>query len=250
MRERSITIALEGDVSLETFSHVLTHLKYLLVGLSNDLDEPAADWVVESLQHGSAVATFKATGQQPIELVIEAFANIGERLATNQSLDFYPTAKGAAHKLIAIDDPRVDAVRFETMRGSSVVRTCLSEPKASNYREALGQVTGRVQALNNRGRLRFTLYDLLDDRAISCWVDPEREEQLKDIWGKVVTVEGLITRDGESGRPISVKQVARIQELAEATPNPSESLFAARGILTQVVDSLPEVAIRRMRDGG
>ena len=62
-----------------------------------------------------------------------------------------------------------------------------------------GAMRGRVQSLSNRGGLRFTLYDLVDDKAISCHLPQGYEGTMRDAWGKTAVVEGRIHRDPEHG---------------------------------------------------
>lgn len=101
-----------------------------------------------------------------------------------------------------------------------------------------------MQTLSSRGGLRFTLYDLLHDKAVSCYLAEGYEEIMRDLWGKIATVEGLVTRDPLSGRPLAVRQITTV------TPKPDLpiSYRDARGAAPSLTGLLPEHPIRRLRD--
>lgn len=109
-----------------------------------------------------------------------------------------------------------------------------------------GAVTGRVQTLSNRGSLHFTLYDLLRDKPVSCYLEPTNEEMMLGVWGKLATVEGWVSRDSESGRPLSVRHVRRVTPRPEVVPG---SFREACGAIAFPPDSPSGTEIiRRQRD--
>jgi hypothetical protein len=110
----------------------------------------------------------------------------------------------------------------------------------------MGAMRGRVQCLSNRGGLRFTLYDLIDDKAISCYCSPGYENKMRDAWGKIAVVEGRIHRDPETGRATTIRDVKDVVPVPECKPGDwREALGAAPGFLGT---ALPEEVIRRSRD--
>ena len=119
-------------------------------------------------------------------------------------------------------------------------------PATETVRTALGAVEGRVQTLTERKSLRFTLYDGLHDRAVSCYVREDQQEVMRDWWGKRAIVEGEVSRDIESGRPIAVRKITRVQVLSEVERG---SYLSARGVAPMKPGSpLPEEVIRWLRD--
>ena len=114
---------------------------------------------------------------------------------------------------------------------------------------AIGTVTGRVQTLQARGSLRFTLYDLVHDKAISCFLRPGAEDLMRGAWGNVVEVTGLVTRDAVTDRPRSVRDVIDIQRVnVDYSPG---KFMEAEGVLTPVPEALSsEAIIRNLRDAG
>lgn len=111
---------------------------------------------------------------------------------------------------------------------------------------AYGAVTGRTQTPNNRQGLRFTLYDALHDRAVACYLEEGREELMRGLWGRMAIVEGWVSRDALTGRPITIRHASNVTPLREVEPG---SLRNGRGIARPPAGAeLPEVAIRRLRD--
>jgi hypothetical protein len=108
-----------------------------------------------------------------------------------------------------------------------------------------GLLEGEVQTLSKRGRLRFTLYDSIFDRAVHCYVTPDQEDTMRSAWGRRVVVAGQITRDPATGRPTSI---IRIREVDLVEVPPVGSYRRARGAVRSASEEKPEDTIRRMRD--
>jgi len=109
---------------------------------------------------------------------------------------------------------------------------------------AWGMVEGVVETLTKRHGLRFTLYDQLNDRPVSCYLQEGQQEEMRGIWGKRAIVQGWVTRDPVDGHPVGIRQISSIQEIDEAG-----DYTKARGIAPVGADALlPEEAIRRLRD--
>jgi len=109
---------------------------------------------------------------------------------------------------------------------------------------AYGGVQGRVQTLTNRGGLRCTLYDTLFDRAVSCYLEQGHEDIMRDVWGRVAVVEGLVSRDQITGRPQVVRGVRNVTVVRQTR---SDAWTSTRGILPPG-PAEPEVVIRALRD--
>ena len=111
--------------------------------------------------------------------------------------------------------------------------------------KSLGTIRGRVETLSHRKHLRFTLYDLATDKAVGCYLHPHDEEQMRDAWGRVADVAGLVTRDATTGRPLTIRRVTSVQIVEEGTPG---GYRRARGAIAGTESA--EKVIRRIRDAG
>jgi hypothetical protein len=113
--------------------------------------------------------------------------------------------------------------------------------------EAYGAVEGRIQTLTSRGGLRFTLYDSLHDKAVSCYLAEDLEDIMRDAWGRRAIIEGRVSRDAKSGRPLAVRGITTLQVLPEIAPEKYRDL---RGIARSTSGLSVEEAIKRLRDAG
>lgn len=258
MRTETITLVLSGDVSIAEFSRAIANLRTLLNRLGDEVGGGAEiSWNVDDLERGSTIASFRGAAKRPmqqpeVEKVVMAYGQVGLALEKRMQMPYSLAVARAANNIVGVLNGRVESVRFET---EEIDATVLSSELASdsNTNEPLsasvtsyGVVEGRVQTLTNRGGLRFTLYDLLNDRAVSCYLKEGYEDMMRDAWGKLVTVEGIVSRDTLKGTPQTVRQVTRVEPMDEAEP---ESYQEARGIVPIGPNGLmPEEAIRRLRD--
>jgi hypothetical protein len=147
----------------------------------------------------------------------------------------------------------VEALRFENAETEIIVRqaptpAATPQPTVLVAQHAYGAVTGRVQTLSSRSRLRFTLYDLLSDRAVNCYAREGETTLMTDIWDKLATVEGMVTRDPLSGRPLNVRQITRIT--VHEPPDPGGYQRARGAVARRPGEPRAEDRIRRLRDGG
>lgn len=256
MAPDTITLMLEGDVTLETFATAVKSLDSLIGALTVG-EGGGIEWKVEDLQPGSALATIK--GYSPhaerVERVVRGYSDVGRALRENVQIHRGRKISGPAMKLGRLVGDGVKRVRFETQEETVV----LHHPPARRPRAAdnvvslpgngtvvaFGAVEGEVQTLTKRNVLRFTLYDALNDRPVSCYLQSGQEDLMREVWGKHAIVEGLVNRDPTDGHPIAVRQVSKI------TPKLEEGDYTqARAILPLKPDAeLPEVTIMRLRDG-
>jgi hypothetical protein len=253
MRLDSVTIVLAGDVPLTAFAKAITRFDALVRGLSGEVGAPELEWVIEDLERSSALATVRGVGDpERVTQVVQAYGKLGKSLEGNVPLDSHSRAvRIAAHGLRAILGGRVESIRLETAEGDATIRAAsptlrlvtpgeVSRPMVAAY----GAIEGRVQTLSNRGGLRFTLYDLLHDRAVSCYLQEGHEEIMRDAWGKVAAVGGWISRDPLTGRPTTIRQVTTVR----VVPELKVSYRDARSVSPPKTDLLPEHAIRRLRN--
>ena len=112
---------------------------------------------------------------------------------------------------------------------------------------AIGGVHGRIQTLTSRGGLRFTLYDTLYDRAVGCYLSEGQEEIMRDYWGQTAVVEGTVTRDPNSGRPLTVRHVRNVTPVRQVE---RMAYLAARGAVKPLPNDQrrPEDLVSAARD--
>ena len=249
MSNNTMTIALDGNVTFDSFARAISSFDRLVKALSTHLrTRQDIEWFVDDLAKSSAIATIRGESatMQKVELVVNSFAEVGHALETGERIDYPNTVAHPANELRRIVDDYVTSIRFETAGRDSLI-TNLGVPQPRTFMPpAYGSVEGRVQTITNRASLRFTLFDTLHDKAVSCYLQEGREEAMTKAWGHQAIVEGLVNRDPVSGRPISVREISSVQ----IVPDSEFSYVNARGVLDVPDGALPpEETIRRIRDG-
>jgi hypothetical protein len=255
----TVTIVLSGDVPLADFAAAIGRFHELVKALSTEAGNPALNWIIDDLERSSALAAVRCADEPPlVERVVRAYGEVGVALESDAPIPFSPPVQAAARSLRALIAGPIESIRFETAEREATVRAAAADQvtlsdaarvKAgrSEIRPAVaayGAVEGRVQTLSNRGGLRFTLYDLLHDKAVSCYLREGHEGMMRDAWGKIAVVEGIVSRDPVTGRPLTVRQISQVTIGAE----PARSYREARGAAPSLSGMSPEQAIRRLRD--
>ncbi len=247
-----ITLVLAGEVTLDDFAQVVTNLKGLMQSLSADVAEKAkVEWVQADLQTNGAVMTYKGHGPtEAVSRIVEAYGEVGYALQSEEPIPFSSQVAKHAKGIASVLNGQIPHIRFESSEFEAIIQA--KQDKSLRIVEmppAYGAVQGRIQTLSSRGSLRFTLYDILNDRPVSCYLakdieDPE--EKMRDVWAKLALVEGLVRRDPGTNRVLTVREVRNIEVL----PEPDLWGYqAARGIAPPVKSAItPENASRRLRD--
>lgn len=255
----TVTIVLSGDVPLAQFAAAIGRFHELVKALSAEAGNPSLNWIIDDLERSSALAAVRCADELPVvERVVRAYGEVGVALESDAPVPFSPPVQSAARSLRALIGGPIESIRFETAEReatvravgadqaslSDAVRAKSGQPIVRRAVTAYGAVEGRVQTLSNRGGLRFTLYDLLHDKAVSCYLREGHEGMMRDAWGKVAVVEGIVSRDPVTGRPLTIRQVSQVVP----RPESGRSYREARGAAPSLTGLSPEQAIRRLRD--
>ena len=249
MPNNTMTLQLNGEITFSDFAEAVSRFNHLVDALSAHLNpREGVNWFVDDLEIGSAITTIR--GESPamerVELVVEGFASVAQALQAGTQMPFTSRVAIHAEAIRRIVNQNVTSIKLETARHDFIIRR-LGVPAARSFLPpAYGAIEGRIQTLSNRRSLRFTLFDVMHDKAVSCYLEEGYEHIIREVWGHEAIVEGLITRDPESGRPTTIRQISHIEVISD---RPADCL-SARGILDVPVDApSPEEIIRRMRDG-
>jgi hypothetical protein len=254
MASDSVTLALDGNPTLDDLAAALAGLRNLLNELSGPFAQGAkVIWVVDNLDTGSAVTTFRGSARNAAAVrdITRAYLAVGVALGQGQvPFPDFPAVDRAASELANVISENVPSLRFETADDDVIVSalpaSASAAPTGRDLPGSYGAVLGRVQTLSNRGSLRFTLYDLLHDRAVSCYLQEGQQELMRGAWDRVALVRGWVKRDPATRRPVAVRRVRaiEIQEEGEAS-----DWRSASGALREDHDGeRAESVIRRLRD--
>ncbi len=205
-------------------------------------------WVVEDLHYGSAMATFRGEAENPalVEEVVAKYSEVGKALEQGLTPQVNKRAAKAARDVRDFADG-CEYLRFETALADYTIVGAARNNQSAPREVSIGSVEGWIQTLTNRGSLRFNLYDTIHDRAVACYLEPTQEDLIRNMWGRRARISGQVSRDSNTGRPLSVRQIVQI---APADRKGTVGYKDAKGILPQPAGNpMPEHIIRQMRDG-
>ena len=168
MANYTLTFALGGRVEIENFGHGMSLLHRLISALSRG---SGVSWIIEDLQLGSAITTLRgeAEDSSKVEEIVKDYAAIGSALERRDVLQYNKHVTRAAYAIEELAHS-IEFVRFETPEDDHTIYGNGVAPGRRFLSTSIGAVTGRVQTLSNRGSLRFNLYDIVHDKAVSCYL--------------------------------------------------------------------------------
>jgi hypothetical protein len=249
MKDNILTFALEGEITLGDFSEAIKDFGALIAALSQEIGgKTKIDWRIDDLNAGSAMATIR--GDSPngeiVEAVIRAAAAVGNALQHKEPIPYSEKVRRIARSMRRRVKGSINSIRLETPFNEAIITRETDDRKGSPIAYSYGQVQGIVQTLTNRGGLRFTLYESLFDKPISCYLDEGQENIMRGVWGRRVIVSGSIGRELEQKRPVVVRHITEIKTLEHTPPG---DYRRAKGVIPYSEGSKkPEVIIRDMRD--
>lgn len=250
-----VTLSLEGEVPLSKYADALGKFNVLIQSLSSDVaPNTRISWMISHLAASSAITQARGVPDSEeafpsVERTAAAYVDVGRSISRGVTTPYSQKSERAGYDLAALVDGDIRTMRFENVLEDAVVQIG-EKGKLAEAKTVLtaGAVEGRVETLSSRGGLRFMLYDLHNDKAVSCYLAEGQEEAMRDAWGQTVIAEGMVNRDAETGRPLTVRQVRSIQILPEYVPG---SFRQAGGVLRRRQDQPPaEELIRQIRDAG
>jgi hypothetical protein len=249
MTETTLTLTLGGDVPLDQFALAMQRFQRFIDLLTQDVSGDAGViWIVDELFAGSAVVTIRGEAEQSeaVERVRRAYTIVGKSLEHNQPIPYSPQIAHAAESLTQVLNGEITSLQFEAAGEVATVTSGFPVEQSVGLIGAHGSIEGRIETLTRRSWLGFTLYDMVHDRAIRCFLKPAQADAVRDAWDHRVIVRGWIRRDPASGRPVSINPVHSIEIVPDIERG---SYRKARAIAPADPDQPPpDVTIRHLRD--
>ncbi len=224
--DNELTLALDGEVTLKDFSQAMQRFREIVEGLSNEIAPDAKiDWIVDELKKKCAIASIRGiplTGDdvESVKSIRAAYTELGRKIVHGETLtNEYPVVN-AVTGLRKLINGRITSVRFETKEKKYTIKkhTIFSPTKTYWDTETFGCVRGRVESISKRHHLHFTLYDYDDDHPVQCYYKDGQKEEMRNIWDKLVYVEGIINRDEENDLINSISNISKINVIQERKP--------------------------------
>jgi hypothetical protein len=247
MTNNTVTVTLEGEITLQAFADALRKLEALLGALVADVAAVSSfDWMVTDLRMGDS-ATITFTGQPGEEDAAErAVAGLVAALRavrTQRPIPSSPRVVRRVHDLETVVTGPISSLQVETEEDAVVLHRQGSPGEAAGV-GAYGAVDGRIETLTSRRDLRFTLFDTLFDRGVVCALTEDRRDLLRDAWGRRAIVEGWVSRDPFSGRPVAIQHITAIEIVDD---RPASAQEQAQRRLAQVGSDARLTALRGSR---
>lgn len=245
-----MTLRLDGEVTIRKLSDAFSRFRAVLKALEQD-QGARVRWVLAGLDYGSAAATARAeplddVSAAKIPALTERFLSAGREVARGEIDPTRPLLR-LVRDLTEIADEE-NRVILETADDDVIFTAPVHVPPVPatpQTTKSLGTVRGRVETLSRHKGLRFTLYELVSDRPVSCYLQADHEDLMRDAWGRIADVTGVVTRDAGTGRPLAVRRVTRVEVLDEGA---TMGFLRARGAIGGSEPA--ERVIRRIRDAG
>ena len=250
----NLTLVVNGDVPFDAFTKALENFHGLIKALSAEVGSGDVEWSIGDLQRSSAIVTIVGTADDisKVERTVRAYSNVGRSLGQGEALPYSRRVLDFANGIASVVNHNVPSVIFQTPDDDHEVFhplgtgiELLTAPPARPV-PTHGAIEGRIQTLTSRRGLRFTLYDSSHDKAVSCYLKEGDEDLIRGMWDSRAIVEGLVSRDSTTFRPIAIREVSRISPVREVERG---SYRRARGILPFTPEmQLPEQIMRRVRN--
>jgi len=188
----------------------------------------------------------KSTDEVAVEKVVHAYEVIGKSIEERDPIPYSREISRHARAITEVLNGKITSIEMMTDDFDAQII------EAHTYEEELksdftfGTVTGKVETLSKRGKMRFVLYDTLFNKAVNCYLALNQEHLMLDAWDKRIMVSGKIFRDPITIRPVAVRDINYLEIMKESQPG---AILQVKGILPwREGDEFPEVIIRRYRD--
>ena len=218
MVNETATFALNGDVPLDQFVTGIRHWAGMLAQLSREVHPDATvEWIIEDLQPGSATTTARAVSDESTNIrpILTFYSRVARDMEQGQEPAASPKVREHAQALVRLIGPSITSIRFETSEEDVTIHAGGEAQPAIAQLRAYGAVAGRIQTMSSRRRLSFTLYDSIFDRAVNCYLQADQQHLVADKWDQRVVVDGIISRDPDSGRPVAIRAISAITILSD-----------------------------------
>ena len=251
MQNDTLTFALDGQVTIDTLVKSVVELRRVVSGLSREV-APGANlsWIVEDLRGGSMAVEMRGASEtgaslSDVEAVSDAWLTLGRQMAEGSEPTYSMDVIRSCRELRRIAHSGGNRMTIGNTIDDVVIRTDGQSQTPAPTR-SYGSVTGRIQTISSRRSLKFTLYELRTDVAVQCYLGSGQQELMRERWGRLACVRGTLTRDFDTGLPLSVRQITDIEIMTDL---PAYRFEQARGVSPwRPGDTPAEEMIRELRD--
>jgi len=243
----NLTLRLKGEIPFRDLAKTFAGFQKLLdtiaqeIGKGNDIE-----WTTGNMSGGSAEVTI--TGQSEdmeiVEKTIDATDVIFTNLSLSRPIPYSDYVARQARMLTNVINGKINEISIEAGKEERRITERIDDSSDIRKRYSHDTIKGKVQTLRRHRAFEFTLYDSLFGKAVNCHVTAEQEDQMRQLWGHIVFVSGLVGRDNKTGRPVDVRNIREIRAVPDVPPGTYEE---AAGIF-DLRDRNPEAIVRELRN--
>ena len=203
-------------------------------------DQPTMRWQLGELKSGSAVVSFveagrRVDGHPTLNVPLLCVRGVRElEDGISEPSTFGLDALGRVQRIGQIIGNGVSGFGLES--ADSGEQAEVTPTAAGNARKllarayTLGAVEGRLDAVNTRGSLRFTVWDDVSGYAVHCRFDDSLFDEVVRALRTKVLVTGRVRRDPD-GRPREIREISEFRSLGAGCQRRSvldlEGVYAA-----------------------
>ncbi len=253
-----VTFILDDELTLDEFTSSMTEFNAIIKNLTKEVSgDKEIRWVLGGLSYGSAQAVAKGIYENEEEedivvKTVEKYERYSEDVSKGEFTHYSTELRKSAAKIIDLSN-RIP-IRFETADKDVYLynpHKTTHELKVENIGisipdKVFGCVRGRVESINSRNEFRFILYDSVYDKAVSCYLNPDQKELMRDIWGNLASVEGVVKRDINTGRPLTIRNITKVEKIEEMYPDEWREAIGCCSVPENSIT--PEDAIDKIRN--
>ena len=245
--DSSIALHLTGDLTLDRFKKIVSTLHDGLRSLDTSRTESVV-WRVEITPGSTILAVHGLADDQATRKHVAeqcaTYVEAAQRVASGTANAFRRVDRHAYDLLALADENHTIGVGYKTYRihasGGFSPPQHIPPPWGTS---AYSTIRGRVETLSRRSG-QFTLYELIDDKAVICVMAPALQETMRNLWGHIADVTGLVEHDPETDLPQRITEISDVERVTEGEPDDWRDAIGA----VQDATEPAEVIIRRLRD--
>lgn len=239
MSDDSIKLYLDGkDVTFTDLVLASRYLSEIVEGLVADADPNVdVEWILSGLDVASLTICGRGradtdAGRNAVRDVHERWEQVAED-ANENNLGNYPApVRHGVYGLRNMLNGRISAFHMSRSENEPGVRVVPTEDVAapvsvdSLNRESHGVLRGLVVGIGQQKRLTVSVEVPVWRSIVVCHLPSDMKDGLGKYWNHYISVRGIITREENTGRPITIKQIRDGIKVLD-TPDPHDVVRAA-----------------------
>ena len=217
-----LRFSLGGEVTLNLLQDALGRFSGVLDAL-RERHAANVDWMVAGLDYGSVSTAVRAvpldnSASPRIAAMCDEYLDAAVSIQSGD-VDFTLPLHQQMYKLLRLaDEAHPVVVATDGQRVEIETPISLDGLGGPKRYKTLGTLRGRVETLSRHNKLNFRLYELHTGVPVTCYMGPDDEATMRDVWGYTAEVTGTISRDINTDKPLTMRSITKVQPVDEGEP--------------------------------